>query len=188
MAGLKIGQSCSGVVSKTLPWKILGPSLRLWRGCWGKRWKFISNVAWTQICCTPGAEISAFKKVIKILVDSFVYEDLESNHAKFEQNRANFEQVLRTGFARSTFHLYFGLWPSLKTYISTQRKDIKNLVNIYLYKDLESNHAKLEQNRASLEQGGEQVLPGRHFWKSHHLTSLASHLGGGVHGGFPKEL
>ena len=31
----------------------------------------------------------------------------------------------RTGFARSAFHLFFGIWPSSKLYISTQRKVLK---------------------------------------------------------------
>ena len=42
-----------------------------------------------------------------------------------------------------------------------------------MYKGLESNHAKFEQNRANFEQGGEQVLPGRHFWGSRDLNTLA---------------
>ena len=42
----------------------------------------------------------------------------------------------------------------MKPYISTQRKDIENLVNNFLCKGLESHHANFEQNRANFEQGG----------------------------------
>ena len=37
-------------------------------------------------------ETLAFKKDIKISVNSFMYKGLESNHAKFKQNWAYFEQ------------------------------------------------------------------------------------------------
>ena len=77
------------------------------------------------------------------------------------------------------------MFESLYLYILTQRKVISNLVNSFVNKVLESNHAKFEQNGANFEQGGEQVLPGRHFWKSHDLTSLAPPRNGGVRG-LPK--
>ena len=53
-----------------------------------------------------------------------------------------------------------------------------------MYKCLETIDAKFEQNRVFFEQGGwgEQVLPGRHFWKSRDLNFLARPFSGGYVG------
>ena len=91
----------------------------------------------------------------------------------------------RNRFCQVGISSNFGLRSNLKHYISTRRKDIKKLVNSFMYKGLESNYANYEQNRTHFEQGGEQVLPGRNFWESRNLTFLAHPLGGG-YGGLSK--
>ena len=164
---------------------ILGSSLRLW----GLRGYKIENCSkklqQLRFLVLPGAKSRLPRKTSNFWSTVWRIGVLRAIMPNLSKIGLILSKGGRTGFARSAFYLYFGIWPSLNPYISTQRKDISTLVNSFVNKVLESNHAKFEQNGATFEQGGEQVLPGRHFWKSHDLTSLAPPLDGGVRG-LPK--
>ena len=134
---------------------ILGQSLRLWGVDGVKDGKSFKNLHKLRFLELPAAKSRFSKKISKIWSRVFCIRVLRAIMRNLSQiglilNKGGW----RTGFARLAFYLCFGIWPNLNPCILKQRKDVKNLVNSFLYFVLRAIMPNLSKIGLILDKGG----------------------------------